>query len=445
MLGSRCKNETLLSTEEGTTPVITTIITFIIVFGILVIVHEFGHFYFAKRGGILVREFSIGMGPKLVYHRGKDGTTYTLRLLPVGGYVRMAGAEDDEEEIKPGTPVSLYVGDNEQVERINTSKKSTLFNGIPLEVTGTDLEDELWIEGYENGDESEVKRYSVAHNATIIEADGTELQIAPKDVQFQSATLGRRLMTNFAGPMNNILLAIVTFMLMSFVQGGVAMGTNQIQVASSPISVAKKAGVQTNDKITAVNGKKTTNWTDLSNAIQPLAHKKTTLTIQRGSTTKHVTVTPAGQKSNGKTVGMIGITQAQDKHIGAILASGFTQTWTMTKALFGALWHMVSGHFSLNDLGGPVAIFATTSQATQYGAVGVLNFLAFLSINLAIVNLLPIPALDGGKILLNFIEAIRRKPLSENVEAAITLVGVGFLVLLMLLVTWNDIERYFIH
>jgi len=232
---------------------------------------------------------------------------------------------------------------------------------------------------------------------------------------------------------------------MSFVQGGVAMGTNQVQVASSPVSVAKKAGVQSNDKITAVNGKKTTSWTDLSTAIQPLANKRTVLTVKRGDTTRKITLTPAGEKSNGKTVGMIGITQAQDKHIGAILASGFTQTWTMTKALFGALWHMVSGHFSLNDLGGPVAIFATTSQATQYGVVGVLNFLAFLSINLAIVNLLPIPALDGGKILLNFIEAIRRKPLSENVEAAITLVGVGFLVLLMLLVTWNDIERYFIH
>jgi regulator of sigma E protease len=425
--------------------VITTIITFIIVFGILVIVHEFGHFYFAKRGGILVREFSIGMGPKLVYHRGKDGTTYTLRLLPVGGYVRMAGAEDDEEELKPGTPVSLYVGADEKVERINTSKKSTLFNGIPLEVTATDLEDELWIEGYENGDESAIKRYAVAHDATVIESDGTELQIAPKDVQFQSASLGRRLMTNFAGPMNNILLAIVTFMLMSFAQGGVSMGTNQVQVADSPVSVAKQAGVKTNDKITAVNGRKTTSWTDLSTAIQPLANKKTTLTIQRGSATKHITVTPKGETSNGKTVGMIGITQAQDKSIGAILASGFTQTWTMTKALFGALWHMVSGHFRLNDLGGPVAIFATTSQATKFGLVGVLNFLAFLSINLAIVNLLPIPALDGGKILLNFIEAIRRKPLSENVEAAITLVGVGFLVLLMLLVTWNDIERYFIH
>lgn len=424
---------------------ITTIITFIIVFGILVIVHEFGHFYFAKRGGILVREFSIGMGPKLFYHRGKDGTTYTVRLLPVGGYVRMAGAEDDEEELQPGTPVSLYLGKDDLVERINTSKKSSLFNGIPLEVTATDLEDELWIEGYENGDESAVKRYPVAHEATIIESDGTELQIAPKDVQFQSASLGRRLMTNFAGPMNNIFLAIVAFMLMSFVQGGVAMGTNQVQVASSPVSVAKKAGLKTNDKILTVNGKATKDWTALSTAIQPRANKKTTLTIQRGQSKQTLTLTPAGQKSNGKTVGMIGITQAQDKHIGAILASGFTQTWSMTKALFGALWSMVSGHFSLNDLGGPVAIFATTSQATKFGLVGILNFLAFLSINLAIVNLLPIPALDGGKILLNFIEAIRRKPLSENVEAGITLVGVAFLVLLMLLVTWNDIERYFIH
>ncbi|WP_125681093.1 RIP metalloprotease RseP [Levilactobacillus yonginensis] len=424
---------------------ITTIITFIIVFGILVIVHEFGHFYFAKRGGILVREFSIGMGPKLVYHRGKDGTTYTLRLLPVGGYVRMAGAEDDEEELKPGTPVSLYVGDDEKVQRINTSKKSTLFNGIPLEVTGTDLENELWIEGYENGDESEVKRYPVAHDATIIESDGTELQIAPKDVQFQSASLGRRLMTNFAGPMNNIFLAIVAYMLMAFVQGGVPMGTNQVTVASSPVSVAQKAGIKTNDKIMAVDGKRTSSWTDLSTAIQPRANKKTTLTIKRGSATKQIVLKPAGQKSNGKTVGMIGITQAQNKHVGAILASGFTQTWTMTKTLLGALWSMVSGHFSLNDLGGPVAIFATTSQATKFGMVGVLNFLAFLSINLAIVNLIPIPALDGGKILLNIIEAIRRKPLSENVEAGITLVGVGFLVLLMLLVTWNDIERFFIH
>lgn len=104
---------------------IQTIITFIIVFGILVIVHEFGHFYFAKKSGILVREFSIGMGPK-IYSYSKNATTYTLRILPVGGYVRMAGLEDSGEELKPGMPVSLITGKNGKIETINTSHDTTL-------------------------------------------------------------------------------------------------------------------------------------------------------------------------------------------------------------------------------------------------------------------------------------------------------------------------------
>lgn len=95
-----------------------------------------------------------------------------------------------------------------------------MFNGIPLSVTATDLEKELWIEGYENGDETEVKRYSVDHDATIVESDGTEVQIAPVDVQFQSAKLWQRMLTNFAGPMNNFILAIITFAILAFMQGG---------------------------------------------------------------------------------------------------------------------------------------------------------------------------------------------------------------------------------
>ncbi|WP_288528397.1 RIP metalloprotease RseP [uncultured Secundilactobacillus sp.] len=423
---------------------ITTIITFIIVFGIIVFIHEFGHFYFAKRAGILVREFSIGMGPKLFNYRTKD-TTYTIRLLPLGGYVRMAGGEDDEDELKPGTPVSLYVGTNDKVTRINTSKKSTLFNGIPMEVTATDLENELWIEGYENGDEDTVKRYAVDHDATVIESDGTEVRIAPKDVQFQSASLGHRLMTNFAGPMNNFILAIIVYTIFSFVVGGVATNDNRVTPTDSGVTIAQKAGLKTGDAVVSVNGKKVSDWASLSVAIQSRADKKTQFVVKRDGKTKKLSMTPKANKVQGKTVGVVGITQYRDHSLKAMLLSGFTQTWQMMLTLLGALWSMVSGHFSLNDLGGPVAIFATTSVATSEGLAGVLNFLAFLSLNLGIVNLLPIPALDGGKILLNAIEAIRRKPLSENVETAITLVGVAFLVILMLLVTWNDIERYFIR
>lgn len=422
---------------------ITTIITFIIVFGLIVFIHEFGHFYFAKRAGILVREFSIGMGPKLFNYRTSD-TTYTIRLLPVGGYVRMAGGEDDEDELKPGTPVSLYVGENGEVTRINTSKKATLFNGVPLAVTGTDLENELWIEGYENGDESTIKRYPVNHDATIIESDGTEVRIAPKDVQFQSASLPHRLMTNFAGPMNNFILAIIVYTILTFVVGGVTTNSNRVTPMSSDVTVARNAGLKNGDYITAVNGKSVKNWTELSQQVQKRANQKTEFKIKRDGKVKQVTMTPKAQKNNKQTVGVIGITAYRNHDIGAMLLSGFTQAWQMTVRLLAAIWSMVSGHFSLNDLGGPVAIFATTSTATSEGLAGVLNFLAFLSLNLGIVNLLPIPALDGGKILLNIIEGIRRKPLSENVETAITLVGVVFLVVLMLLVTWNDIERYFI-
>lgn len=423
---------------------LTTIITFIIVFGVIVFIHEFGHFYFAKRAGILVREFSIGMGPKLFNYRTAE-TTYTIRLLPVGGYVRMAGGEDDEDELKPGTPVSLFVGDQDKVTRINTSKKTTLFNGIPMQVTATDLENELWIEGYENGDESETKRYTVAHDATIIESDGTEVRIAPTDVQFQSASLGHRLMTNFAGPMNNFILAIIVYTILTFVVGGVTTNNNRIDPTSTGVTVARDAGIKNGDYITAVNGKKVTTWDGLATQIQKRANKKTTLTIKRNDATKRVTLTPKAETVEKKTVGQIGITQYHNHAIGAMLVSGFTQTWDMTKRLIGAIWSMVSGHFSLNDLGGPVAIFATTSTAASEGIAGVLNFLAFLSLNLGIVNLLPIPALDGGKILLNVIEGIRRKPLPESVETGITLVGVVFLVILMVLVTWNDIERYFIR
>ncbi|MFB9769287.1 RIP metalloprotease RseP [Lactiplantibacillus modestisalitolerans] len=423
---------------------IVTIIAFIIVFGILVIVHEFGHFYFAKRSGILVREFSIGMGPKAVAFR-RNATTYTLRFLPIGGYVRMAGVADDEdEELKPGTPVSLLIGQDGRVESINASKKTTLFNGIPLAITATDLEKELWIEGYENGDESTVKRYPVDHDATIIESDGTEVQIAPVDVQFQSAKLWQRMLTNFAGPMNNFILAIITFAILAFMQGGVTSVTQKVD-ATMANSVARDAGIKAGDEILAVNGKRMKTAQSISILIQDSPKEKLNLTVKRNGTTKHVTVTPKSKTVSGTTIGQIGVVWAThtDKSVGAKLAYGFTGSWNITKQIFQVLGRMVTHGFSLNDLGGPVAIFATTSQAARSGVRQVIYLLAVLSINLGIVNLLPIPALDGGKLVLNVVEAIRRKPLRVETESVITLIGFGLLMLLMILVTWNDIQRYF--
>ena len=131
-------------TEENT---MLGILTFILVFGIIVVVHEFGHFYFAKKSGILVREFAIGMGPKIFAHIGKDGTAYTIRILPLGGYVRMAGWGDDTTEIKTGTPVSLTLTDDGKVKRINLSGKKLDQTALPMQVTQFDFEDKLFIKG----------------------------------------------------------------------------------------------------------------------------------------------------------------------------------------------------------------------------------------------------------------------------------------------------------
>ncbi len=423
---------------------IVTIITFILVFGILVLVHEYGHYYFAKRAGILVREFSIGMGPKIWWTR-KNGTTYTVRLLPVGGYVRLAGSDDeDEDELRPGTPVTLQLNQDGQVVTINASSKATLFQGIPMQLVASDLVDGLWVKGYVNGDESELKSYPVNHDATVVEHDGTVVQIAPRDVQFRSASLPARMMTNFAGPMNNFILSLLVFIILGFTLTGVPTNSNQIGKVNAG-SVAAKAGLVAGDRITKVNSTKVANWAELATNLSSKPNQQVKLTYTHKGETKTTTVRPQAVKQGKETVGQIGILEQQEKGIRARLMFGWQQFIQAGTLIFAVLGHMFTHGFSLNDLGGPVAIYAGTSQATALGVNGVLNFLALLSINLGIVNLLPIPALDGGKLLLNIIEAVIRRPIPEKAEGIVTMLGFMILLVLMILVTWNDIQRYFIR
>lgn len=419
-----------------------TIITFLIVFGVLVIVHEFGHFFFAKRSGILVREFSIGMGPKLIAHMGKDGTTYTLRLLPIGGYVRMAGLEDEETELSPGMPLSVELTPNNEVQRINVSKKIQLPNSVPMELISADLVDDLVIKGYVNGDESQETIYKVQHDATVIEENGTEVRIAPRDVQFQSAKLSSRILTNFAGPMNNFILTIILFIALAFLQGGVAVyDTNQIGEVQAG-SPAAEAGLKDHDEILSIDGKKIASWDDLTNTVTKKPGKELTVVVDQDGKEKTLQMTPKTIKSNGEKVGQIGVGPYMKTGFGDKVVGGLTQSWDMVTRIFGALGSLFTG-FSLDKLGGPVMMYQMSAEASRAGIKTVIYLMALLSVNLGIVNLLPIPAFDGGKILLNFIEGIRGKPLDPDKEGMITMIGFAFIMLLMILVTWNDIQRFF--
>ena len=414
------------------------ILTFILVFGIIVVVHEFGHFYFAKKSGILVREFAIGMGPKIFAHIGKDGTAYTIRILPLGGYVRMAGWGDDTTEIKTGTPVSLTLTDDGKVKRINLSGKKLDQTALPMQVTQFDFEDKLFIKGLVLEEE---KTFAVDHDATVVEADGTEVRIAPLDVQYQNATIWGKLITNFAGPMNNFILGVVVFWILIFMQGGVRdVDTNQFHVM--PQGALAKVGVPETAQITKIGSHEVSNWESLIQAVESETKDKTAptldVTISEKGSDKQVTVTP--EESQGRY--LLGVQPGIKSDFVSMFVGGFTTAADSALRILSALKNLIFQP-DLNKLGGPVAIFKASSGAAKNGIENVLYFLAMISINIGIFNLIPIPALDGGKIVLNILEAIRRKPLKQEIETYVTLAGVVIMVVLMIAVTWNDIMRLF--
>ena len=414
------------------------LLTFILVFGIIVVVHEFGHFYFAKKSGILVREFAIGMGPKIFAHIGKDGTAYTIRILPLGGYVRMAGWGDDATEIKTGTPVSLTLADDGKVKRINLSGKKLDQTALPMQVTQFDFEDKLFIKGLVLEEE---KTFAVDHDATVVEADGTEVRIAPLDVQYQNASIWGKLITNFAGPMNNFILGVVVFWILILLQGGVRdTQTNLFHVM--PEGALAKVGLAETAQITKVGSHEVKNWQDLIQAVEADTKDKTAptldVTISENGSEKQVTVTP--EENQGRYI--LGVQPGIKSDLLSMFVGGFTTAADSGLRILSALKNLIF-HPDLNKLGGPVAIFKASSDAAKNGLENVLYFLAMISINIGIFNLIPIPALDGGKIVLNILEAIRRKPLKQEIETYVTMAGVVIMVVLMLAVTWNDIMRLF--
>ena len=415
------------------------ILAFIFIFGVIVVIHEFGHFYFAKKAGILVREFAIGMGPKIFAHTGKDGTLYTIRILPLGGYVRMAGWGEDKTEIKTGTPASLSLNEAGVVTRINLTGKQLDNLSLPMNVTSFDFEEKLEITGLVL---EESKTYKVDHDATIVEEDGTEVRIAPLDVQYQNATVWGRLITNFAGPMNNFILGILIFIFLMFMQGGVAdLSSNAVSITDG--GALQAAGLVTGDKILSVNGDATDSYTEVATIISKAAEDAKTapsfdLVVEHDGATKNVTVT--AEKVDGTyRIGISPIlkTGFVDKIVGGFQEAGATALLIVT-----ALKNLIA-NFDVKQLGGPVAIYKVSAQAAEFGLASVLGLMAMLSINLGIFNLIPIPALDGGKIVMNILEAIRRKPLKPETESYITLAGVAVMVVLMIVVTWNDIIRVF--
>ncbi|HBY88860.1 MAG: RIP metalloprotease RseP [Ruoffia tabacinasalis] len=418
----------------------TTLLVFLVIFSIIVVIHEFGHYFFAKRAGILVREFALGMGPKLFSKQGKDGTTYTVRLLPLGGYVRLAGLYE-EDEIQAGMEVGLEINDNDQVSLINLSDNFSV-DEMPVRVDNVDLIDEMIIEAVPVG-QTDIVKYSVAKKANIIEADGTKLPVAPREMRYESASVWNKMITNFAGPMNNFILSIIAFTIVAFMIG--IPNTDSVIGEVVDGSVAQEAGLVDGDRVTEVDGQSVSEWSDLVLLIQERPNEELQMTVERENETVDtvVNVQAVTDEQSGNEIGQIGIIADREFSFGSSITYGVTATWGIITGVLGVIGSMITSGFNINNFGGPVAMAQMTDQVVSLGLPVIVNFLAMLSANLGVFNLLPIPALDGGKIVLNAIEAIRGKPLSESKEGIITIIGVLIMVVLMVAVTWNDINRAF--
>lgn len=417
----------------------TTVIAFILMFGLLVFVHEWGHLIFAKRAGMLAREFAIGFGPK-IYHFKKNETLYTIRLLPIGGYVRVAGEDPEIVELKAGHHVGLEFNDEGKVNRIIVNNKSKHPKARVIEVEKADLDHRLVIEGYEV-DEDEKLYFEVDPKAMFV-MDENETQIAPYNRQFASKTVPQRAMQLFAGPMMNFVLAIILFMILGFIQGVPSDEAKLGEIQNG--TPAQEAGLKAGDEVTAVDGESVSTWEEFTSIIRNHPGEEVTLTVERDGAVQQMNVTPASIEDRDMTIGQVGVARAFEESLTDKLTFGFTQTYEWAGLILTNLGKLVTGQFSLDMLSGPVGIYDATDQVVQTGFTNFVMWTAILSINLGIVNLLPLPALDGGRLIFVGLEGVRGKPIDPQKEGLVHFIGFALLMLLMLVVTWNDIQRLFL-
>lgn len=382
------------------------------VFGIVVFIHELGHFLAAKAVGVYAPIFSLGWGRRLVgFRRGE--TDYRISVFPLGGFVRMASREDESMAgIEGGGHLDLDEGVRE--ERLAEEKKAA---------------GALW-------------------------DDQAMVPFGPKPVPssrwMESQPIWARLLILSAGVIANILLAIV-------VSSGVYLGYGRSYVPAVVDSVvvggaAESAGVLAGDTITRVDGATITSWTDVLDRVTPVTSGTLTLEVGRASGRQTLTVAPTVadgvNPSTGapRKVGRIGIAvrndvQHEDVGVGEALAAGVRTTWIMTTRVTDVLKGLVSREVEMSNLGGPIEIARTSVAAAKGGAEMLWSLIAFLSLNIAIVNLIPIPVLDGGQMLVTIAEGIKGRALDMRTREWLARIGVAFVLMLIVLVTFNDIKR----
>ncbi|UJF35377.1 RIP metalloprotease RseP [Paenibacillus hexagrammi] len=405
----------------------------ILLFFVLVTIHEWGHFYFAKRAGILVREFAIGFGPKLFSYK-KGETRYTLRILPIGGFVRMAGEDPEIVQINPGQTIAISLNKQEQVSTLYADQLDRRSNVILGVVDKIDLEHKLSLTIDVDGEQA---TYPI-HPKAMIVAKGTETQIAPIDRQFGSKTVGQRALAIVMGPVMNFVLAIFLFLILVIMLG---VYTNVKLDSVVAGKAGEKAGLKSGDVVISIDNQPIGDDREkLVSAIQQSAGKPMTWIVNRSGSPLTLEVTPEMEEGTGK-LGVVISGDRRNATFSEVITGTYEQVVGTTIGIVTGLQKLVMLQFKLDDLGGPVRTAQVSAEFARLGMSYLISWAATLSLYLGIFNLLPIPALDGSRLLFMGLEALRGKPIDPNRESMVHFIGFALLMLLMVAVTYNDILR----
>ncbi len=345
-----------------------TLLLFILILGITIFVHELGHFIFAKKAGIYVYEFSLGMGPRIFkFNRKDDETEYSIRLFPIGGFVQMAGEEIEEDEK------------------------------------------------------------------------------IPKESRLQSKTWLQKFLTIVAGVIFNFILGFILLFVYALVDGA---STNNTYIGELTEGYpAHETNLQTGDLITKFNGKKVKNQ-DIFLINFTVANGETiSLEVKhKDGNYETVTITPKKETVDGEDKYTYGFGLVGDKKTGflAALEYSFRKGFSLIAQMGYTIVYLITGKLSLTNLSGPVGIYEVVGQTAATGIINLLYLMALISINVGFINLLPIPAFDGGRLLFLVIEKIKGKPLNSKIENTIHTIFFILLMILMVAITYNDIIKIFV-
>ena len=346
---------------------IINILLFVVILGVIVFVHEFGHFILAKMNGVYVYEFALGMGPK-IWGFKKGDTEYNLRAIPIGGFCQLAGEDLDTDEDRK----------------------------------------------------------------------------IPKDKRLQNKKPWQRFLIMLFGPMNNFILAVLLIFLIGLIWGGSTMDPVIYEVEKD--SAAYVAGLRSKDKIISINNNKVDTVDDVSLYLAIAGEKKTsTIVVERDNAKYTFKVKPKKVKEDGKESYRygIGMKQKKVKGIGSAFIYTFNKTKSIFKQMYVTLFYLFTGGIRLSQLSGPVGIYSVVGEQRSAGIASLIYLTAFLSINVGVINLLPIPAFDGGHILFIIIEKIKGSPVKPELENKIHSIFLILLLILMVIITFNDILRLF--